>query len=190
MIPVTLKIAGFLSYAEPVEVDFTEFELACISGQNGAGKSSLLDAITWALFGIARKRDDSIINTRKKTAEVAFQFEHEGNLYRIIRSRTEEKPHSGILVKAAEGWSRLPKPPCRAPKSVSARHCGWIMRPLPMHPFSLQGKADQFAQQVPTDRSASWATSWPGDLGRVPRPGSRKAQRPGNGTECRHRAGG
>ncbi|MEN6523994.1 MAG: AAA family ATPase, partial [Anaerolineaceae bacterium] len=61
MIPITLKLAGFLSYAEPVEIDFTNFDLACISGQNGAGKSSLLDAITWALFGIARKRDDSII---------------------------------------------------------------------------------------------------------------------------------
>ena len=44
MIPVTLNISGFLSYWEPVEVDFSSFKLACISGSNGAGKSSLLDA--------------------------------------------------------------------------------------------------------------------------------------------------
>ncbi|MCX6067846.1 MAG: AAA family ATPase [Chloroflexi bacterium] len=43
MIPLRLKISGFLSYLDPVEVDFTTFELACISGHNGAGKSSLLD---------------------------------------------------------------------------------------------------------------------------------------------------
>ena len=58
MIPVKLKIEGFLSYRKPVELDFSGFDLACISGQNGAGKSSVLDAITWALFGQARKRDE------------------------------------------------------------------------------------------------------------------------------------
>ena len=51
MIPQRLQLSGFLSYLDPVEVDFTRFDLACISGANGAGKSSLLDAITWALFG-------------------------------------------------------------------------------------------------------------------------------------------
>ena len=153
MIPVTLKIAGFLSYAEPVEVDFTEFELACISGQNGAGKSSLLDAITWALFGIARKRDDSIINTRKKSAEVAFQFEHEGNLYRIIRSRTAGK--TAILeffVKAAEGWVPLTEATMSRTEERIRKTLRLDYETFTNASFFLQGKADQFAQQVPTDR--------------------------------------
>jgi len=50
MIPISLSISGFLSYKDPAEIDFTSFDLACISGQNGAGKSSILDAITWALL--------------------------------------------------------------------------------------------------------------------------------------------
>jgi exonuclease SbcC len=153
MIPVTLKIAGFLSYAEPVEVDFTEFELACISGQNGAGKSSLLDAITWALFGIARKRDDSIINTRKKTAEVAFQFEHEGNLYRIIRSRTAGK--TAILeffVKTAEGWVPLTEATMSRTEERIRKTLRLDYETFTNASFFLQGKADQFAQQIPTDR--------------------------------------
>ena len=54
MIPITLHISGFLSYRDPVDIDFTGLDLACISGANGAGKSSLLDAITWVLFGQAR----------------------------------------------------------------------------------------------------------------------------------------
>ncbi len=37
MIPVRLRIEGFLSYREPVELDFTGFHLACISGPNGRG---------------------------------------------------------------------------------------------------------------------------------------------------------
>ena len=63
MIPVKLHLSGFLSYLEPVDLDFTTFDLACISGANGAGKSSLLDAITWVLFGQARRRDDAVINS-------------------------------------------------------------------------------------------------------------------------------
>ena len=47
MIPIKLHLSGFLSYLDPVDIDFESFDLACISGQNGAGKSSLLDAITW-----------------------------------------------------------------------------------------------------------------------------------------------
>ncbi|MDO9121512.1 MAG: AAA family ATPase, partial [Anaerolineaceae bacterium] len=60
MIPVRLQIKGFLSYYDPVDIDFTGFDMACISGSNGAGKSSLLDAITWVLFGEARRNDDAV----------------------------------------------------------------------------------------------------------------------------------
>ena len=90
MIPIKLHLSGFLSYRGPVDVDFSTFELACISGSNGAGKSSLLDAITWALFGKARKVDESLINlaVAKKNdgnAEVIFTFKYEDNIYRIQR---------------------------------------------------------------------------------------------------------
>ncbi|MFH1906480.1 MAG: SMC family ATPase, partial [Chloroflexota bacterium] len=88
MIPLHLKLSGFLSYRDPVELDFTSFDLACISGPNGAGKSSLLDAITWALFGQARKRDESLINSQPgvKAAEVIFTFAYEENVYRVQRT--------------------------------------------------------------------------------------------------------
>ena len=88
MIPVRLQLSGFLSYNDPVDLDFTSFTLACISGANGAGKSSLLDAITWALFGQARKRDDSLIHASAKTAQVIFDFAYEGNLYRVQRAKS------------------------------------------------------------------------------------------------------
>ena len=58
MIPVRLRLRNFLSYGEHVDpLDFTSFQLACLSGKNGHGKSALLDAITWALLGQARKAD-------------------------------------------------------------------------------------------------------------------------------------
>ena len=86
MIPLSLTLTGFLSYRDTVEIDFTQFDLACISGANGAGKSSLLDAMTWALFGQARKRDESLIHSASPAAEVALIFEYEGNVYRVQRT--------------------------------------------------------------------------------------------------------
>ena len=92
MIPILLKLSGFLSYRDPVEIDFTSFDLACISGANGAGKSSLLDAITWALFGQARKRDDTLVNLQSTVAEVSLEFAYEGNTYRVLVPARRARP--------------------------------------------------------------------------------------------------
>src|SRR5512147_1796971 len=93
MIPLHLRLAGFLSYRDPVEIDFTKFDLACISGSNGAGKSSLLDSITWVLFGEARGKSSEVINLNQdvKAAEVSLTFQYEGNVYRVQRSLPRNK---------------------------------------------------------------------------------------------------
>ena len=50
MIPIQLIIKNFLSYRDAA-LDFSGLHTACICGSNGAGKSSLLEAITWAIWG-------------------------------------------------------------------------------------------------------------------------------------------
>jgi exonuclease SbcC len=74
MIPRSIKISGFLSYQEDVEIDFTSIHVACITGQNGAGKSAMLDAMTWALFGEARKNDESVIKRFDRIIEGGSDF--------------------------------------------------------------------------------------------------------------------
>ncbi|HRJ75418.1 MAG TPA: AAA family ATPase, partial [Anaerolineales bacterium] len=83
MIPIRLSISGFLSYRDAVDLDFALLDLACISGHNGAGKSSLLDAFTWSLFGEARGKGVDVINLNQdvKEAQVALTFQYEGNVY-------------------------------------------------------------------------------------------------------------
>jgi len=101
MKPRHLKIKGFLSYQDPVEIDFTEFDLACITGENGAGKSSILDAITWVLFGKARQTNESLINLQSDEAIVNFSFEYSGESYKVRRSNKRGKP-ARLTLKTPE----------------------------------------------------------------------------------------
>ncbi len=110
MIPTHIRISGFLSYHDTVELDFTSFELACISGHNGAGKSSLLDAITWSLFGEARGKSSDVINLRQdvKAAEVTLTFQHEENTYRVQRTLPRNKNTMlEFQVQTQAGWKPL-----------------------------------------------------------------------------------
>jgi len=159
MIPITLSISGFLSYKDPVEIDFTSFDLACISGQNGAGKSSILDAMTWALFGRARKHDESIINLESDTAQVNLTFEYEGNLYRVMRTNPRGKTTAlefHINQNGAAGntgsWKPLTESSLRETDQKIVDTLRLDYETFINAAFFLQGEADQFTQQNPSDR--------------------------------------
>jgi exonuclease SbcC len=169
MIPLHLSLSGFLSYRDPVELDFSTFELACISGANGAGKSSLLDAITWALFGQARKRDDSLINAQSEAAEVVFTFAYESNLYRVRRASPRGKTSllelsilqsdnpgeslSSICLHDLKGsWKPLTERTLRDTQALIEATLRMDYETFVNASFFLQGKADQFTQQRPSDR--------------------------------------
>jgi len=154
MIPVSLSIAGFLSYLDPVFIDFNGFELACISGRNGAGKSSLLDAITWALFGQARKTGEALLNTAAKAAEVALVFRYENNTYCI--QRTLPRGKTSVLEfqiqQTEQAWKTLTEATLRATQARIEQTLHLDYDTFVNASFFLQGKADQFTQQRPTDR--------------------------------------
>jgi exonuclease SbcC len=159
MIPIHLSLAGFLSYRQRVEIDFSSFNLACIAGPNGAGKSSLLDALTWALFGQARKRDDSVINAQSDAAEVSLVFFYENNTYRVQRTKVREKAallEFHIRQNAGEGaeplWKTLNERSLRETEAAIVRTLRMDYETFVNASFFLQGKADQFTQQRPGDR--------------------------------------
>ena len=159
MIPVSLSISGFLSYQQPAEIDFTSFDLACISGQNGSGKSSILDAMTWALFGRARKHDESVINIQSETAQVSLTFEYEGNLYRVIRTNPRGKTSSlefHIARPGAngtpDGWKPLTESSLRETDLKIVEVLRLDYETFINAAFFLQGEADQFTQKNPAER--------------------------------------
>lgn len=92
MIPLKLELYNFLAYCEPESLDFAGLHVVCLSGENGAGKSALLDAITWALWGKARsKTDDELIHHGRPEMGVTFTFQLGNHIYRVTRQRQAGK---------------------------------------------------------------------------------------------------
>lgn len=104
MIPLKLTLKNFLSYRQAT-LDFRGLHTACICGANGAGKSSLLEAITWVIWGKSRAiSDDDLVNSGEKMVRVDFEFISNQQIYRIIRNRSKGKT-SGLdfQVQTEEG---------------------------------------------------------------------------------------
>lgn len=89
MRPLELDLRGFRSYADDTRIGFEDRTLVGIVGPIGSGKSSLLDAISFALFGKTPKveRDTkSLINQRRDTLHVSLLFEVGGTRWKAVRS--------------------------------------------------------------------------------------------------------
>ncbi|OGE18022.1 hypothetical protein A3F00_03495 [Candidatus Daviesbacteria bacterium RIFCSPHIGHO2_12_FULL_37_11] len=154
MIPVKLKLHNFTSYGENVpELDFTKFHLAAISGQNGAGKSSILDAITWCVWGWSRAGDnaDQLVRLGASDMQVEFSFDLDGHKFTVKRNRTTK--HGG--TSALEFWSgshNLTEGTIKVTqqKIIDTLHLSF--ETFTNSSFLRQGHADEFTTKGPTDR--------------------------------------
>lgn len=89
MRPRELTLRGFRSYADETTFDFGDRSLVGIVGPIGSGKSSILDAVAFALYGkTPRIASDtkSLINQRRDALGVSLTFEVDGALWRVVRS--------------------------------------------------------------------------------------------------------
>lgn len=157
MIPVRLELKNFLPYRSPDPIFFEGIHLACLTGDNGAGKTSLLDAITWALWGKARsRRDDDLVHQGREEMHVQLDFEQENVVYRVFRQRKTGKRGQGLLnlfVLQEDGNPHL----ISEPSMRQTQHkIDDILRldydTFVNSAFLQQGKADAFTTKTPAER--------------------------------------
>ncbi len=95
MRPRRLRVKGYTAFVEEAEVDFDGLDLFAITGPTGAGKTSLLQAMTIALYGRAPKLGDDLRQLISPLAEQArfyFEFQAHGRCYRITRVMFRTRP--------------------------------------------------------------------------------------------------
>ncbi len=156
MIPLKLRLLNFMCYREIDTLDFAGIHLACLTGDNGHGKSALLDAMTWALWGKARaKRDDELIHLGQTEMEVEFEFELGGNRYRLIRKRDASGRGRSVLELQVwdDGLFRpLTEPTIRATQERIDGLLRMDYETFINSAFLLQGRADEFTLKPPAER--------------------------------------
>ena len=109
MRPLTLDLQGFTAFRDKQAIDFADLDLFAIWGPTGSGKSSILDAMTYALFGkiariegIQEETNTSLISQGQPRMRVSFEFRVGDDHYKVTRS-TAAKGNTDVRLEVREG---------------------------------------------------------------------------------------
>lgn len=170
MIPLKLRLSNFMCYREEQSLDFSGIHLACLTGDNGHGKSALLDAMTWALWGKARaRRDDELIALGEAEMWVELEFDLGGQRYRVWRQRSKrgrgqsdlhfyvwnpvgEGGTTGASAEASGEWQLLDEGGLLERQASIIRTLRLDYDTFANSAFLLQGKADSFTLKTAGER--------------------------------------
>ena len=161
MIPLKLNLRNFLCYGEGVPVlDLQGIHVACLCGQNGHGKSALLDSMTWALWGKARgKTQEELIRYGSDEMLVDLEFHSQETVYRVTRmhSTGRGRRRAGITdlqfqVLAASGYLPITGNTLRETQAKVNQVTGMDYDTFINSAFLMQGRADEFTNKTPGER--------------------------------------
>lgn len=104
MRPLQLELSGFTAFRDPVVVDFADVDFFALVGPTGSGKSSIVDAICFALYGCIPRYDDErliapAISQGLLEARVRLDFEVDGTQY--VAVRVARRQGSGASTREA-----------------------------------------------------------------------------------------
>ncbi|MFC1962057.1 AAA family ATPase [Chloroflexota bacterium] len=156
-----MSLRNFMCYRDTVPtISFDGLHLICLSGDNGNGKSALIDAMTWALWGKTRAQNpDDLITANQKEAEVEFEFAIGQQVYRIIRKRTRARsqktsgvPTLDFQIATNGGFKSISGNSISQTeqKITAALHMDY--QTFINSAYLRQGHADEFTQKRPAER--------------------------------------
>jgi DNA repair protein SbcC/Rad50 len=158
MIPVHLKLRNFLSYRDEAALDFHSLSIACLSGDNGSGKSALLDAITWAIWGKTRASNDrDVVSVGEIEMDVTFIFQLGDREYRVFRRRSftgraSQTIEFDVREIGGDGWLSIAGDNVRETEQKIISTLNMEYDTFVNSAFILQGRADSFTQKPPSER--------------------------------------
>ncbi len=139
------------------ELDLQSIHVACLCGDNGHGKSALLDSITWALWGKSRARThDELVHQGLTDMAVDLEFSAGSQRYRVSRrySRRSSQGHTVLefQVSSGDGFTPITLNTVRETEEHIRRTLHMDYDTFVNTAFLLQGKADMFTASTPARR--------------------------------------
>ena len=171
MVPLHLRLYNFLSYRGETELDLRGIHVGCLSGDNGNGKSALLDAVTWSLWGWARGRrygaggasPDELVYQGQADMEVALTFVAGEAVYRMVRKHSKGAGRRGaarmvdLQASTGDGFRSLTEGSVRDTEEQVERLLRMSYETFVNSAFLLQGEADRFTTSRPAQRKETLA---------------------------------
>ncbi|MDA0638532.1 SMC family ATPase, partial [Nonomuraea sp. MCN248] len=170
MRPLLLRLDHFGSFRDPVEVDFSDVDYFALTGPTGAGKSTIIDALCFALYGTVPRwgRENVIAHALAPSVaagKVALLFESDGRRYGVVRAlvrdgkgtvRTKEARIDELAggVPLDEAWEAVVRPLAEG-EHVSAevqRVTGLEYRFFTQCVVLPQGRFAEFLHAAPRER--------------------------------------
>ncbi|KKP35737.1 MAG: Exonuclease SbcC [candidate division TM6 bacterium GW2011_GWF2_32_72] len=164
MIPIKLQLKNFLSYGSEIQtINFENYPLICLSGKNGHGKSALLDGITWAIWGQARKTgatvkpDQGLLRLGQTQMMASLDFEFNKQIYRVKREffKTYGKPVQNLdfaLIQSDGTSKSLSEKNIRSTQEIIEKTLGLDYETFSNSAFIRQGNSNEFSKKSPKDR--------------------------------------
>lgn len=140
-----LGLYNFMSY-KGCELDLTDISLCSIVGTNGSGKSAIIEAILWTLFGHARLGNKDLMHSGTDEMEVDLAFTLGGKRYDVNRSYG-----SSMRIKAAVDGESIGQGNA-ALATVLAQAIGSSKELLMESVVVSQGQLSSFINAVPAQR--------------------------------------
>ncbi len=139
------------------ELDLHSIHVACLCGDNGHGKSALLDSITWALWGKSRARThDELVHQGRSDMAVDLEFSAGSQRYRVSRkySRRSSQGHTVLefQVSSGNGFTPVTLNSVRETEEHIRSTLHMDYDTFVNTAFLLQGKADMFTASTPAKR--------------------------------------
>lgn len=159
MIPLRMRLENFLSYKRQEILDLRGINIACLWGDNGSGKSALLDAITWALWGKTPRSSSSrdLVHLEAEEMNVELEFQAGQHIYKVKRVyRKFKSPHEQVFLMHWDERRGEFLPITEGGLEETNEKIKKIIRmdydTFVNSAFLVQGKAGEFTSKPPSER--------------------------------------
>jgi exonuclease SbcC len=145
-----LSLSGFMSWAD-LDLDLSACDVVGVTGRVGHGKSALLDALLWCLFGVGRAGADAMLRQGGPRGFVEVEGEASGQMVRVRRERERDKATTLTLEVDGRSETRHTVPETQA---AIIDLLGVSADTLLATAVMVQGRSDEFVRLRPGERMA------------------------------------